>query len=132
MNMFVEHGDAMAKQYGGSQAMHRAAVDGEKKDLVLAGGVRNAMVAVRRYYSNNFTDTEKQHAINLFLGIFCPALGRKHIWEYTPDPTNPNFSYDCESWSLVSQANLVDRLSFSPPVQMSTVTLNVYSLYKSD
>lgn len=58
--MFTEHGDAMAKQYGGSQAMHRATVQessepGHGAEAVITSGARNAMVAIRRYYSNNIT-----------------------------------------------------------------------------
>jgi hypothetical protein len=50
--MWAENGDQMAKQYGGSGAMHKVDdvatdVDGER-ELVLTGGAKNALVRFAR------------------------------------------------------------------------------------
>lgn len=39
----------------------------------------------RRFYSNKYTDSEKQDAINLFLGNFVPRRGRPQLWELDSD-----------------------------------------------
>jgi hypothetical protein len=39
----------------------------------------------RRFYNNAYTDSEKQDAINLFLGNFVPLPGKPHIWELETD-----------------------------------------------
>lgn len=74
--MFEEHGDAIAKQYSGSGAMHKATPSG---DVTSSG---NAMVALQRYYNNNITDVTKQQSYNFFHGVFIPRLGiAKHAWD---------------------------------------------------
>lgn len=40
---------------------------------------------LKRYYSNSFTDTEKQNSINLFLGYFRPSKGETPIWNIEND-----------------------------------------------
>lgn len=76
LRMFGEHGDSMATQYGGSQAMHRATLQapaeaGGDFEARLTGGPRNALVAVRRYYSNNFTGT----SVRVHAGVAARARG---------------------------------------------------------
>lgn len=43
------------------------------------------MQTLSRYYSNTFSDAEKQNAINLFLGLFKPSNNDPPIWEFTSD-----------------------------------------------
>lgn len=43
------------------------------------------MQTLSRYYSNTFSDAEKQNAINLFLGLFKPEEDQPQIWDYTSD-----------------------------------------------
>ncbi|XP_034187605.1 polyphosphoinositide phosphatase FIG4 isoform X5 [Osmia lignaria lignaria] len=43
------------------------------------------MQTLSRYYSNTFSDQEKQHTINLFLGLFIPEEGKPPIWELLTD-----------------------------------------------
>ena len=79
-----------ATQYAGSAAMHKEAlmddeneeVDRRKKGGTVSGAAGNVLSAVKRYYSNNVTDHDKQHAINVFLCNYIPdPSGRKpHIW----------------------------------------------------
>lgn len=48
-------------------------------------GSRDILNTVSRYYSNSFTDVEKQEAINVFLGKFRPANCKDNIWELDTD-----------------------------------------------
>lgn len=43
------------------------------------------MQTLSRYYSNTFSDAEKQNTINLFLGIFVPEENKPQIWEFSSD-----------------------------------------------
>lgn len=43
------------------------------------------MTSIRRFYSNAYTDAEKQDAINLFLGNFVPHHGHAALWELDSD-----------------------------------------------
>jgi len=86
--MYAEHGDRIAQQYGGSGAMHKDALsekDGAdssdpKKASSASGIAQNALVSIKRYYNNNFTDQDKQAAINVFLGNYIPAQDKTPIW----------------------------------------------------
>lgn len=98
--LFEHSGDILAQQYAGSQLVHR--IDTYKK-LTPAWSTqsRDIVQTLSRYYSNTFSglfsnrsnsffkyfyiDTEKQHAMNLFLGVFRPKNGRSHFWELASD-----------------------------------------------
>jgi len=43
------------------------------------------LAGCRRFYSNAYTDAEKQDAINLFLGNFIPEVGKPALWELDSD-----------------------------------------------
>jgi hypothetical protein len=98
MNVWAEHGDCIAVQYGGSGAMHRVAAEEEtpgggggstasgssneaERGFTLTGGAKNALVAAQRYYSNVLNDYERQNAMDIMLGIFKPSYDKKHIWD---------------------------------------------------
>nr|CAD1818169.1 unnamed protein product [Ananas comosus var. bracteatus] len=46
---------------------------------------REFLKSIKRYYSNAYTDGEKQDAINLFLGYFQPQDGKPALWELDTD-----------------------------------------------
>lgn len=69
-NLYEEHGDTLALQYGGSQLVHR--IRTYRKTAAWASQGNDIMQTLSRYYSNTFNDTEKQHSINLFLGYYRP------------------------------------------------------------
>jgi hypothetical protein len=72
-----------ANQYGGSGTMHKATLEkNQANDLAKLG---NALTAVKRYYSNNFLDVDKQYGINVFLGCYMSAPEKPHIWEIEPE-----------------------------------------------
>ena len=41
-----------------------------EKKVTLTGGAKNAFVAVTRYISNNFSDSDKQRSLDIFLGTY--------------------------------------------------------------
>lgn len=82
-SLYEDHGDTLALQYGGSQLVHR--VKTYRKTAPWTSQGNDIMQTLSRYYSNTFSDAEKQNAINLFLGLFIPDENKPQIWEYTSD-----------------------------------------------
>ncbi len=71
-------------QYGGSEA-HSTFFQRQRGDWEAATQSRDLMTSIRRFYSNAYTDAEKQDAINLFLGNFVPHHGHAALWELDSD-----------------------------------------------
>ena len=87
MILYSRVGDALALQYGGSEA-HKNVKDGPGKEKVKH---RELLTSIRRYYSNSFTDMVKQDAINVFLGHFKPDPDEPPLWELESDYYLHNF-----------------------------------------
>ncbi|XP_059153986.1 polyphosphoinositide phosphatase-like [Physella acuta] len=81
--LYEDHGDTLALQYGGSQLVHR--IKGYRKLARWTSHSRDIMQTLSRYYSNNFSDVEKQQAFNLFLGVFIPVEGKPNLWDLPSD-----------------------------------------------
>ncbi|KAK2581293.1 hypothetical protein KPH14_008078 [Odynerus spinipes] len=81
--LYEDHGDTLALQYGGSQLVHR--IKTYRKTAPWTSQGNDIMQTLSRYYSNTFSDQEKQHTINLFLGLFIPEEGKPPIWELLTD-----------------------------------------------
>eukprot|EP00118_Oscarella_pearsei_P006754 m.31126 g.31126 ORF g.31126 m.31126 type:complete len:875 (+) comp31452_c0_seq2:148-2772(+) len=81
--IFEAHGDTIALQYGGSQLVH--SIRTYRKASPWALQSRDILHSVSRYYSNAFTDFDKQMGMNLFLGVFQPKADRPHLWELPTD-----------------------------------------------
>ncbi|CAH1159816.1 unnamed protein product [Phaedon cochleariae] len=82
-SLYEDHGDTLALQYGGSQLVHR--IKTYRKTAPWTSQGNDIMQTLSRYYSNTFSDAEKQNAINLFLGLFIPEEEKPQIWDYTND-----------------------------------------------
>lgn len=82
-HLYEAHGDTIALQYGGSQLVHR--IEGYRKIAPWTAHSIDIMHTLSRYYSNTFSDLEKQIATNIFLGLFLPAEGKPNIWELPTD-----------------------------------------------
>ena len=65
----------LALQYGGSQAV----------GTPNSNAARDFLQSVKRFYRNTFTDLEKQHIMDVFLGVHQPTQGGFHIWELESD-----------------------------------------------
>ncbi|KAL6268652.1 hypothetical protein P5V15_001786 [Pogonomyrmex californicus] len=81
--LYEDHGDTLALQYGGSQLVHR--IKTYRKTAPWTSQGNDIMQTLSRYYSNTFSDQEKQHTINLFLGLFIPEESKPPIWEILTD-----------------------------------------------
>lgn len=83
--VYEDHGDTLALQYGGSQLVHR--IKTYRKIAPLSSHSRDIMQTLSRYYRNTFSDADKQHAINVFLGVFKPyeRPDNLHIWDLQSD-----------------------------------------------
>lgn len=81
--MYEGHGDTLALQYGGSQLVHR--IKTYRKTAPWTSQSRDIMHTLSRYYSNTFSDADKQNAINLFLGVFKPVENKPSLWDLTTD-----------------------------------------------
>ncbi|GFZ12303.1 phosphoinositide phosphatase family protein [Actinidia rufa] len=68
MDMYQSMGDALAQQYGGSAAHNTVFTERQGKWKATAQS-REFLKSIKRYYSNAYTDGEKQDAINLYLSI---------------------------------------------------------------
>ena len=67
MRLYEQMGDALAHQYGGSNA-HSGFFQRWRGDWSAARQSKDFLTTLKRFYSNTVTDEEKQHAIDLFLG----------------------------------------------------------------
>nr|CAG4716914.1 unnamed protein product [Naegleria fowleri] len=78
LQMYEQVSDHIAIQYSGSKTV---SVDIHNRGGVLA----DLMTNMKRYYSSNFKDEWKQHAINIFLGNFKPSFHIRlfgvHLWD---------------------------------------------------
>ncbi|KAL1224472.1 Phosphatidylinositol-3-phosphatase SAC1 [Cardamine amara subsp. amara] len=84
MDMYQSMGDALAQQYGGSAA-HNTVFPERQGKWKATTQSREFLKSIKRYYSNTYTDGEKQDAINLFLGYFQPQEGKPALWELDSD-----------------------------------------------
>lgn len=80
-------GDAISMQYGGSEAHKNVKNTASRENFKH----RELLTSIRRYYSNSFTDTAKQDAINIFLGHFVPKANAPPLWELENDYYLHNF-----------------------------------------
>ncbi|CAN6887202.1 unnamed protein product [Brassica oleracea] len=84
MDMYQSMGDALAQQYGGSAA-HNTVFPERQGKWKATTQSREFLKSIQRYYSNTYTDDEKQDAINLFLGYIQPQDGKPALWELDSD-----------------------------------------------
>ncbi|CAA0827794.1 Phosphoinositide phosphatase SAC1 [Striga hermonthica] len=84
MDMYQSMGDALAQQYGGSAA-HNTVFPERQGKWKATTQSKEFLKSIKRYYSNTYTDGEKQDAINLFLGYFQPQEGKPALWELDSD-----------------------------------------------
>ncbi|KAF8114273.1 hypothetical protein N665_0039s0037 [Sinapis alba] len=87
MEAYEKMGHVIALQYAGSDA-HTKMFSALRGDWNMMMKHRDMLTAVHRYYNNAYHDSEKQDAINVFLGKFKPQLGRPALWELRSDQRN--------------------------------------------
>lgn len=84
MVMYQNMGDCLALQYGGSAA-HNTVFPERQGKWKATTQSQEFIKSIKRYYSNTYTDGEKQDAMNLFLGHFQPREGKPALWELDSD-----------------------------------------------
>ncbi|XP_024519618.1 phosphoinositide phosphatase SAC1 [Selaginella moellendorffii] len=84
MDMYQNMGDALALQYGGSAA-HNTVFPERHGRWKATTQSQEFLKSIKRYYSNTYTDGEKQDAMNLFLGYFQPQEGKPALWDLDSD-----------------------------------------------
>lgn len=104
MDMYQNMGDALALQYGGSAA-HNTVFPERHGKWKAATQSQEFLKSIKRYYSNTYTDGEKQDAINLFLGYFQPQEAKPALWELDSDyylhvGSNGDDSHASDAWYL--------------------------------
>ncbi|KAF1810504.1 hypothetical protein P152DRAFT_508783 [Eremomyces bilateralis CBS 781.70] len=82
-NMFHEHGDTIAVQYGGSHLVNTMST--YRKINQWQSSSRDMVESFKRYYNNSFIDAQRQEAYNLFLGNYIYAQGQPMLWELASD-----------------------------------------------
>lgn len=84
MGFYERMGDTLAHQYGGSAA-HNKIFSERRGQWKAATQSQEFFRTLQRYYSNAYMDSEKQDAINLFLGYFLPQKDKPALWELDSD-----------------------------------------------
>lgn len=100
IDMYVEIGDHISLQYGGSEA-HKKVESGGADLPAPLGKHKELLTSIRRYYSNAFTDRLKQDAMNLFLGYYVPSRHTVPLWELENDYHLHNFHVKVQSRGAV-------------------------------
>ena len=76
IEMYTDMGNKISMQYGGSEAhLKFAGIDSGKS------AIGENFTSVKRYYNNSFLDIAKQHAMNVFLGMYVPVEGGTPLQE---------------------------------------------------
>lgn len=81
--MYHDHGDTLALQYGGSNLVNT--VETYRKINQWSSHSRDVIESIRRFYSNSFVDAHRQNAINVFLGNYQYSENRANLWELATD-----------------------------------------------
>lgn len=80
--MYHDHGDTIALQYGGSNLVNT--VETYRKINHWSSHSRDLIESVKRYYTNSFVDAQRQDAINVFLGKYQYVEG-VNLWDLRTD-----------------------------------------------
>lgn len=81
--MFHDHGDTIAIQYGGSNLVNT--MDSYRRINQWSSHTRDILNSIKRIYSNSFMDAIRQEAINLFLGNYVYDPRKPKLWELQND-----------------------------------------------
>ncbi|KAL9656897.1 hypothetical protein ABK040_006989 [Willaertia magna] len=82
MNMYEIINDHIALQYSGSKTVSVDIQNKSTDKIYLNNKLMDILTSVKRYYSNNFRDIERQYAMNLFLGNYIPHHHVFECWEF--------------------------------------------------
>ncbi|AAS51725.2 ADL195Cp [Eremothecium gossypii ATCC 10895] len=81
--LFHDHGDTIALQYGGSHLVNT--METYRKINQWRSHSRDLIESIKRFYSNSFVDAQRQEATNLFLGHYVYQEGQPMLWDMNTD-----------------------------------------------
>jgi hypothetical protein len=119
-NMWHDHGDTIAIQYGGSHLVNTMAT--YRKINQWSSHSRDMVESFKRYYNNSFLDAQRQEAYNLFLGNYIYSQGQPMLWDLSTDYYLHHA--DPRAWSIKKRPsyiqwytpeNLKDKKAPPPP-----------------
>ena len=102
-NMWHEHGDTIAIQYGGSHLVNTMAT--YRKINQWSSHSRDMVESFKRYYNNSFLDAQRQEAYNLFLGNYIYSQGQPMLWDLSTDYYLHHA--DPRAWSIKRRPNYI-------------------------
>lgn len=126
-NMWHDHGDTIAIQYGGSHLVNTMST--YRKINQWTSHSRDMVESFKRYYNNSFMDAQRQESYNLFLGNYIYKNGHPMLWDLSSDyylhHTEPRSIFGQKrpgyrEWYTIK--NL--RLAVVPPFEISRDLLN--------
>ncbi|KAI3864775.1 hypothetical protein MKX03_034987 [Papaver bracteatum] len=128
MGLYEMMGDTLSLQYGGSLA-HCKIFWSRRGHWKAAIHTQDILRSFQRYWSNAYTDADKQDAINIFLGYFKPQQGRPALWKLDADEhsnvgrRNDSFGDENARQSFKRSASDGNLLSASDDNPMSAATV---------
>lgn len=125
-NMWHDHGDTIAIQYGGSHLVNTMAT--YRKTNQWTSQSRDMVESFKRYYNNSFLDAQRQEAYNLFLGNYIFSQGQPMLWDLATDYYLHHA--DPRTWLKQKRPNYITwytpeflkKREMAPPVSSSTLT----------
>lgn len=102
-NMWHDHGDTIAIQYGGSHLVNTMAT--YRKINQWSSHSRDMVESFKRYYNNSFLDAQRQEAYNLFLGNYIYSQGQPMLWDLSTDYYLHHA--DPRAWSIKKRPNYI-------------------------
>ncbi|CAK44572.1 hypothetical protein M747DRAFT_59093 [Aspergillus niger ATCC 13496] len=102
-DMWHDHGDTIAIQYGGSHLVNTMAT--YRKINQWSSHSRDMVESFKRYYNNSFLDAQRQEAYNLFLGNYIFSQGQPMLWDLSTDYYLHHA--DPRSWSNKRRPNYI-------------------------
>ncbi|KAL2011287.1 hypothetical protein VTN00DRAFT_4005 [Thermoascus crustaceus] len=119
-NMWHDHGDTIAIQYGGSHLVNTMAT--YRKINQWTSQSRDMVESFKRYYNNSFLDAQRQEAYNLFLGNYIFSQGQPMLWDLATDYYLHHA--DPRAWSKLKKPNYInwytpeflEKRTMPPPV----------------
>jgi hypothetical protein len=132
-NMWHDHGDTIAIQYGGSHLVNTMAT--YRKTNQWTSQSRDMVESFRRYYNNSFLDAQRQEAYNLFLGNYIFSQGQPMLWDLATDYYLHHA--DPRSWSKLKRTNYIkwytpeflEKRGIATPLPPSTINDKSLSFY---
>lgn len=82
-NMWHDHGDTIAVQYGGSHLVNTMST--YRKINGWTSHSRDMVESLKRFYNNSFLDAQRQESYNLFLGTYTYKNSFPKLWDLSTD-----------------------------------------------